>query len=75
VVEADLEPPSLGSGRQHGASIVGHDEADRLPQALCQSAAPAGSAGVGTVQIILATLGNAALRDRRRFAGKLEGWG
>jgi hypothetical protein len=65
VVEANLEPPSFGSGRQHGASIVGHDEADRLPQALRESAAPAGGTDVGAIQIILATLGNAALRDRR----------
>ena len=72
VVDANLEPSSPGAGGQHGASVVGHDETDGLPQAIGQRTAPLGGAGVGPVQIVLATLYNAALRDRRRFACKLE---
>gem|GEM_PF-2200896 len=73
VVKTDFEPTSLGSGGQHGASVISDHETNGLPQTLCQGAAPAGRARKCPVQIVFATLGNAVLRDRRHFAGKLEG--
>ena len=73
MVQAQLEASAFGSGNQHGASIVGDDESNGLTQALRELVAPVGRAGIGPIQIVLATVDDAALRDRRRLTGKLEG--
>ena len=71
-MKPDLESSPLRTGRQHGAAIVGDDETDGLPQTLGEGTAPVGCPRVGPIEIVLATIG-VALRNRRRFAGKLEG--
>jgi len=73
VMEAHLESSVLGSSNQHRAPIVSDDESNGLTKARREGAAPVGRTGIGALQIVRATLGDAALRDRRRLAGKLEG--
>ncbi len=73
VVKAQLEASAFGSSNEHGASIVGDDESNRLTEARRERAAPVGRTGISTVQIVRAAVGDAALRDRRRLTGKLEG--
>ena len=73
VVDADFEPSAFRTSGEHSASIVGHDETNWLPHPRCERAAPVGCAGIRSVEIVLAALWDATLRDRRRCAGKLEG--
>jgi len=73
MVEADFEPPAFRASGEHGASIVGDDETNWLPHARCEGTAPVRRPGIRSVELVLAAFGDATLRDRRRFAGKLEG--
>lgn len=73
VMEPNHEPAAFGLRRQHGASIVGHDETHRLADALGKRLTPVRSAGVGAVELVLGLLGSTDIGNRRQFAGELEG--